>query len=430
LAEADLVYYTQGFLDQGVVMGRGNRWAAIVFLGIPVSLGAQAATAPEPRVVSYLITATAPARWTVGARPLLEFGGPDGTGPTEFSKIVGVTRQSDGTIVVANGATRELRFFDARGQFLRAATRKGSGPGEIESLGRMFAVDDTLVVLDNRLKFHVYAPNGRWLRTTVLRPVDGYLVNPAVSVLSGFDVVVKLRGGISEGSVRTGRFDDARVDSVWLGRASIRDSSVRVLLGVGWPPSYAIAPGMPRTYALGFAPAPVAAATRGRICAGYPERYEVVCSDTLGRLVLRIDRATRRRPVTDSARRAFRDHQAGRQPDGTSRYEGSLRQHRERVAAAAQFVSHYPAYAQMLFARTGELWIRDFVTADGIRGSINPEGSAARSRWSIYDRDGKWIADCTLPAHFGLIEVGADYLIGVTTDEDDVERVTLLSLRR
>jgi hypothetical protein len=411
-------------------MGRGNRWAVFALLGIPVSLRAQATTATEPRVVSYPITATAPARWTVGARPLLEFGGADGIGPTEFTKIVGLTRQSDGTIVVAKAATRELRFFDGRGRFLRAATRKGAGPGEIEDLGRMFAVDDTLVVLDNRLKLHAYAPNGKWLRTTVLRRVEGYLVNPAVSVLTGFDVVVKLRGGISEGYVRTGRYDEPRVDSVWLGRASVRDSSVRVLFGVGWPPSYAVAPGKPRTYSMGFAPEPVAAATRGRICAGYPERYEVVCGDTLGRLVLRIDRATRRRPVTDSARRAFRDHEAGRQPDGTSRFEGSLRQHRERVAAAAQFMSHYPAYAQMLFARTGELWIRDFVPADGMRRSINPEGSAAPARWSIYDRDGKWVADCTLPAHFGLMEVGTDYVIGVSTDEDDVERVTLLSLRR
>jgi hypothetical protein len=54
----------------------------------------------------------------------------------------------------------------------------------------------------------------------------------------------------------------------------------------------------------------------------------------------------------------------------------------------------------------------------------------APSVWSIYDRDGRWIADCTLPPRFAPAEIGDDCVIGVSRDEDDVERVTLLSLRK
>jgi hypothetical protein len=391
-----------------------------------IPFAASAQSAPLPRVVSYSLTDRAPARWSVGAKPLLEIGGIDGVGPTELSGITGVTRQQDGTLVVANAATRELRFFDARGRFSRSATRSGQGPGEIADLTRMLAIDDTLVVVDNRLELHVYAPSGKWLRTVILPPIPNYLVNPAFGLFSAVDVVMPLRGGITE-SERRNRDNTIRVDSVWFARVSLRDTSVRVLVGERRPPNYSLTPGRPDGYgyALGFAPQPLAAAARDRICVGYPERYDVTCADTLGRPLFRIVRATTRRPVTDSARRAFRDAQAGRLPDGTSRYEGSLRKHRERVAAAAKFASHYPAYSQVLLSRSGDLWVRAFATEHGV-GAV----TRARTTWSIYDRSGRWIAECTLPPRFALMEVGNDYVVGVSRDEDDVERVTLLSLRR
>ena len=413
-------------------MSRGKGWAVVIALmAIPGALSAQA-NAAQPRAVTYPITATAPARWTVGARPLLEFGGADGTGPTEFTRITGLTRQRDGTIVVANGETRELRFFDSRGRFLRATTRRGGGPGELDYLTRMFAVDDTLQVVDGRIKAHVYAPNGKWIRSLVLPAIRGYLRNPGVGAIGPFDVVLPLRGGGRDEPLNAAdRYEKIRTDSIWFGRVSVRDSSARVLLGQPRAPSFALAPGRPAAYAVGFAPRTLIAATRDRICAGYPERYEVLCVDTIGRHALRILRDTPRRAVTDSARRAYRDNQAGRRPDGTSRFAGSLRAHRERVAAATQFASHYPAYSELLFARTGELWVRQFDPAGGMLSRPTPYyTSAGQSTWSIYGPDGKWIADCTLPARFGLAEVGADYVIGVSFDEDDVERVTLLSLRR
>lgn len=90
----------------------------------------------------------------------------------------------------------------------------------------------------------------------------------------------------------------------------------------------------------------------------------------------------------------------------------------------------YPAYARLLLSRTGDLWVRDFQTYDGIQWGNTIIAGPAASAWSIYDKDGKWIAECTLPPRFAPTEIGADYLIGVSRDEDDVERVTLLSLRK
>ncbi|MGQ0642904.1 MAG: hypothetical protein ACT4P6_19330 [Gemmatimonadaceae bacterium] len=134
----------------------------------------------QPVVQSYPRGAQAPAHWRVGPRPTLEIGGQEGVGPAEFSGIVGVTRQNDGTLIVADGTSRELRFFGANGRYLRTATRRGLGPGEIEYLTEFTAVGDTLVVADGRRAVHVFAPDGKWLRSLILPLVQGYIVNPTI----------------------------------------------------------------------------------------------------------------------------------------------------------------------------------------------------------------------------------------------------------
>jgi hypothetical protein len=391
--------------------------AAIMLASVPVY-------GQTPRVVHYGEGAKPPARWVVAPKPLLEIGGADAEGPAEFTKIALVARQRDGSIIVANGATNELRVFDQRGRFIRNAARSGKGPGEISNLDRAFAIDDTIVVSDDRFKLHVFAPNGKWTRSYVVSPIPNYVINPLIGAMSATSVVFALR----KGEIK--RLESVRFDSLWFARVGVLDSTVRHLAAERLAPTYGVDPGFPPIYDLGFAPRTLASVTRGRMCVGYPERYEVTCIDSLGRTIFELSRDTRRRAVSDSAKRAFRFERSGRRPDGTSIYEGSLRQHRERVADLAKFAAFYPAYAQLMFSRTGDLWVRDFQTYDGIqRGNAMLAGPAA-STWSIYDTAGTWIADCTLPPRFAATEIGADYVIGISRDEDDVERVTLLSLRK
>lgn len=101
-------------------------------------------------VRSYPRSARPPAQWTLEARPILEIGGDDAAGPAEFSGIVGVVRQGDGTIIVADGASRELRVFDSAGRFRRVAARRGNGPGELPDLDGLASVGDTIIAIENR----------------------------------------------------------------------------------------------------------------------------------------------------------------------------------------------------------------------------------------------------------------------------------------
>lgn len=220
-----------------------------------------------------------------------------------------------------------------------------------------------------------------------------------------------------------------RGDSAWIARVSLRDSGVRVFAAVRLEPTFPLDPGGRSRYPLGFAASPLVVARTGRMCSGYSADYRITCADSLGRPVTVVQRAVARRAVSDSARSAYRAVTSGRRPDGTSRFEGSLREHRERVAAETQFAAAYPAISQLILARTGELWVRRYATEDGFSAS-RWRSNTAPSEWSIYDARGRWLADCVLPARFAPADMGEDWVVGVSRDADDVERVSLYRLRR
>ena len=60
------------------------------------------------------------------------------------------------------------------------------------------------------------------------------------------------------------------------------------------------------------------------------------------------------------------------------------------------------------------LWVADFVRpADEV------------VRWSVFDTYGTQVATAVTPASLDVLEVGHDYVLGVTRDELDVEYVQL-----
>jgi hypothetical protein len=49
-------------------------------------------------------------------------------------------------------------------------------------------------------------------------------------------------------------------------------------------------------------------------------------------------------------------------------------------------------------------------------------------RWSVFDRDSRWLGDVTTPARLLVREIGADYVLGSVTDDTEVERVLVYDL--
>ena len=84
-----------------------------------------------------------------------------------------------------------------------------------------------------------------------------------------------------------------------------------------------------------------------------------------------------------------------------------------------EWPEHLPAYVDMKVDVEGVVWLLAYT----------PE-SDAQQRWSLMDPGIGYIGDIVLPRRHSLLDIGVDYLLLLTTDDLDVERVVKLALDR
>jgi len=122
--------------------------------------------------------------WTVADSPAFVIGVAQGAPAYELDRVRSATRLADGTVVVANSGSRELRFFDVTGRFVHSTGRDGEGPGEFRSIDGVWRYRaDSLLAVDGALG-----------RITILTrtgdPVRDFRIetgNPIVHVRGVFD---------------------------------------------------------------------------------------------------------------------------------------------------------------------------------------------------------------------------------------------------
>lgn len=115
--------------------------------------------------------------WTLGEEPLLEIGVREGEEPYQLFRAQGAVRLDDGRIVVVNGGSQELRFFDARGQFLQAVGGDGEGPGEFRYPAwiRKAGLDSLLVWDQGLQRVSFFDDSGDFLGSRPLHPTTEVL---------------------------------------------------------------------------------------------------------------------------------------------------------------------------------------------------------------------------------------------------------------
>ncbi len=149
-------------VNRGRVGGRRNP-ALAVAAGVAAALACAGEAEPPP--------ANGPAcspglpRWTLAPEPDVSIGVLEGDPPYQLFRVTGAVRLGDGTIVVTNVGTQELRYFDSTGAFLRSAGGRGKGPGEFSELRQIYRRGDTVraVELDRYADFDA---EGRLLGST------------------------------------------------------------------------------------------------------------------------------------------------------------------------------------------------------------------------------------------------------------------------
>jgi hypothetical protein len=128
--------------------------------------------------------------WRLSEEPSLTIGMDEG--PEEYSlfRVDAVLRLPNGSIVIANSGTDELRFYDSSGVFLYSAGQDGYGPGEFKDVFGVWLVSDTLVINDiGQDRLSVFSASGEYERALVLDPVPGGSRPKAAGVFSDGSIV-------------------------------------------------------------------------------------------------------------------------------------------------------------------------------------------------------------------------------------------------
>lgn len=102
-----------------------------------------------------------PAPWRFSETPAFRIGKGREEDPYLFTYVVGAVRLTDGSIVVREGASLELRRYDSQGNHIASFGGKGEGPGEFTSAwGGLSSSGDTLRVLEYGGKSAWFSPDG------------------------------------------------------------------------------------------------------------------------------------------------------------------------------------------------------------------------------------------------------------------------------
>src|SRR5690606_16695817 len=106
-------------------------------------------------------------RISLDSVPILSIGGHEEDTTLQFYGMVGLTRLSNGSIVVADGSSRTLRYFEHDGDLLAIAGGSGEGPGRFRELSSVWRDEhDSVFVYDQYLgRLSAFDSAGRYARS-------------------------------------------------------------------------------------------------------------------------------------------------------------------------------------------------------------------------------------------------------------------------
>lgn len=330
--------------------------------------------------------------------PILSIGR-EGDSRYEFFGVVKAAPLGNGNVVVANGGSGELRFYDPDGAYLRSVGRDGDGPVEFRYISELsVTAGDTLRVRDTRRQRIVYFDSaGTFLRG------ESYAQDLTTEAPRGVCAVPDLVGVLA---------DHARVMRGWgctepTGSPGIRSARMTLTIARGerqdtvgrfqgwrtWERGGAPGPGSFEI--LPFGPAITWAVGTDRVFVSEGVDYEIRVHDARGGL-LELWREERvPPPVTEEDRRLLRE----------SREEEDF-----PISDDVPFAERFGAYDRLVVSWEGDVWARSA-----------PPPSEGVTRWTVYAPDGSAVRHVVLPrmevdaVRDGRIYGTAEGALGITS---------------
>ena len=335
----------------------------------------------------------------------------------QLFRVAGAARLADGSIVVADGGSTELRRFDAKGGFVKLLARKGQGPGELPGIEDLKHLGgDTLAVVVGIGRATFFDERGEFLWNINHRRTlnDREFRGP-----------VAVAGAFGDGSAVLVTFvqPQARARGErWIGTGPVaivaRDGSIIRSLGE-LPIMSIVMAEHPRP---AWFSAPVAVANDAdSFWIGLGTEYSIRQYARDGRLVRIIRRSWTPRRVTSRDIDEYVVEWGKR----WIRETGAEAERRRADLRDDPYESVVPAYSELIADRAGRLWVRTPDIRDAPRAGQLYTMPLVPSTWSVFDARGVWLCEVTFPANFHPQEIGRDYVLATARDADGVETVVL-----
>jgi hypothetical protein len=355
--------------------------------------------------------------WTLSSEPIVSIGAVNGRAEYLFAKVTGAVRLSDGRIAVADEGSASIRLYDPTGVHLRSVGAKGGGPGEFQSLTWLWKLPgDSLVAYDSRqLRTSAYDASGKLVRMVSLSiPRRGHLVRGRFG--DGTLLTTQLRSSPSELSgprrdtidfFRVSR-DGTRLNPV--ATLSGDEEFLQIGRGRGTPIGGIAAVASP----IFFGRSTKYVAEGARLFAGDNDAPQVGVYAQGGRLerLIRwpgVPRPVRQRDVDSMI--AARLARSGI-PAATTLLQ--------KMFAEMPIPETMPAFDRIVADGSGDLWVEEY----------RVKGSGSLAGWTVFDPEGRMLGTVQVPDEFSPLEIGKDYVLGVWTDDVDVQSIRLYRLAR
>jgi hypothetical protein len=351
--------------------------------------------------------------WRVSDVPVLTIGSSTGADAYMLFQVPGAVRLSDKSIVIANGGTNEIRWFDSTGAFVRSVGRHGEGPGEFNRIAALLrGLADTVFVWDQRLqRVSVFSPSGTHVRT-VRRTSTEYPWATPLGLFGDGTFVLDGRPTPPR-AARLGRMGWDTTAYLWT--RSIGDTETvivrrpyRSYYGHEWERTVA-----PNTVV--FAPIPSTAVASEMLYYTKGEHFEIEAYEPNGTLV----RLIRRNVVPTRIRDGDVERYAEwRVENATSNID---EEGWRRVFDQSPREEFFPFIRELLVDADENLWVKHY------RPDWEEE---LPSLWSVFDAAGRWLGEVEIPDGVTVFQIGADFVLGLTKNDLDVETVVMFPLTR
>jgi hypothetical protein len=396
----------------------------LVLLSCGAALAASACSGPPAhRPAGVVVTdsagvtiVTSPAamqafeHWTLAPDPVVRIGSADGDPPYQLYQVMGAVRLSTGDVVVANGGTNELRWYDSDGTYRFTRGGTGDGPGRYRGLRTLLVLGGDSVLAGDLLlsSVHLYSPTGDLVRSWRVGEL-GRLVAPApfARLADGtFVAMTEHRLSQPPGYVRSEmvvvRYRDGQV----LDTVAVAPGGESYQSPCG-PSHQAIC-----NWSVPFGLRAHAVAQGTRIIVGNGDGYALRVFDPSGRLTAIYRRDVPREAVTSARLGRWVDSVAASASD---QWRATAR----RALMEAPRPDSLPSFVSLMMDADGDTWVARPDTAG--------DGAAP---WDVLGPDGAYLTTVEVPQGLRLTQIGDSFLVGIVRDANDVESVEVFRIAK